>query len=651
MRFGYEAPSLTLTPARHIESHVPARHPRTVLRVRRDLRPPTAVALRFASALGFAILLAPGPAHAGCPREPVLLDSAGFALSEGGAPPDPARDLPLVELPDFWRKRIPRAGGLGWYRFRLPASDGEEARCAVYLPDVNMNAAVFVNGQWVGEGGSFEEPVAHNFNRPLYFEFPASLLRGGAADVAANRVDVLLFAYAHHFGRLGPIWVGPHRDLEPRYESDFLWQVTLAQIGTALAVVTAVFVGVIWVGSGFQPLYGCFVAATVAWAVNSLNYWVSAIPMSHWAWDRLVNGALDQFAVFLALFFHRVVRVRRPAAERALVAFSATAAVAALATPRPYFAAAMMATHACITAIGAYVTSLAWFYRRRLTRLEARVYLGAWLAQLAFSFHDLGIQLGLWLGIGYTLPYTVSCMMLAFGTTLGLRFVHALREARALNEKLEERVREREEELSRQFMRSRELERRDILNRERQRLMREMHDGLGGQLVSALALAETAETADADLAAALRDSLDELRLVIFSLDPGLSEVPPLLAALRGRLEPALERRGIRFRWRVGDAPTPERFGPEQLLSVLRIVQEAITNAVKHAHPSVIEVATAVLDGSLVILVCDDGAGMQEPVRHGRGLRNMERRAQELGGALSVGSDPAGTRIELRLPLE
>jgi len=540
---------------------------------------------------------------------------------------------------------LPGAGGLAWYRFAVTPGPGDEPRCAVLLPDVNMNAAVFVNGQWIGEGGSFDEPVAHNFNRPLYFEFPSSLLRG-----TGDTIEVLLYAYAHHFGRLGPIWVGAHGVLGKRYERAFFRQITLAQIGSGLALVTALFIGIIWFGSGRQALYGFFLASTAAWAVNSLNYWVSAIPFSHWTWDRLVNGSLDQFAVFLALFFHRLVRVRRPRVEAALLTFALLAATAAVATPQPWFASAMLATHVVITVIGAYVTVLSWLYRKRLAPLEARVYLGAWLAQLVFSAHDLGIQLGLWRGVGYTLPFTVSCMMLAFGTTLALRFVRALREARSLNEKLEERVREREAELAKHFMRNRELERREILGRERQRLMREMHDGLGGQLVSSLALVEAGERADPELVAALRDSLDELRLVIFSLDPASTEVPSLLAALRSRLEPTLERRGVRFRWRVGDAPSPARFGPEQLLSLLRIVQEAITNAVRHAAPTTIEVATEVCDTHLVIAVRDDGCGFPETLRRGRGLSNMEQRSGELGGVLTVLSDAGGTRVELRLPL-
>jgi signal transduction histidine kinase len=610
-------------------------------------RPPQ-IPVRFLVLLALAtvVVLVPRAAHAtGCPPAAVTLSTARFALVPDPTTQPSDADLVPVELPDQWRRQRPEASGFARYRLTLDAPDGGGAHCGVLLPDLNMNAAVFVNGSWIGDGGSFEEPVAHNFNRPLYFEFPAALLHPGA-----NAIDVLLFAYGHHFGRLGPVVVGPHAALVDRYESAFFRQIVLAQLGTALAVVTAVFIAVIWVGSGFQPLYGFFLATTVAWAINSLNYWVSEIPVAHWTWDRTVNAALDQFAVFLALFFHRLVGVRRPKVERALWTFSAVALGAAVLTPRAHFTDAMIATHVAITVIGAYVTVLSFVHRRALTRLEARVYLGAWTAQLLFSAHDLGIQLGLWRGVGYTIPYTVSCMMLAFGTTLALRFVRALRQARAFTERLEERVREREEELSRQFERSRELERRDILGRERQRLMREMHDGLGGQLMSSLALAEAGSEADHEVVTALRDSLEELRLVILSLDPGLTEVAPLLAALRGRLEPTLQRRGIRFRWRVVEAPTPRRFGPEQLLNVLRIAQEAITNAVRHAAPSTIEVATTVESGVLLITVRDDGRGFPAKLRRGRGLSNMERRAQDIGAPLDVRSGPDGTVVELRLTL-
>lgn len=598
----------------------------------------------IAWAASLLVCVITGPVRA-CPRAPIRLAAAGFALAPDGAPLTDATPLVPVRLPDDWRTRLPTAGGLGWYRFTIPAGPGDDAPCAIYVPEVNMNAAVYVDGRWIGEGGAMTEPVAHNFNRPLYFEFPGSLL-----SAAGGHVDVLVYGYAHHFGRLAPIWVGPHPALWARYLRSYFRRITLAQIGTTMAIVTALGMLMLWLSTTREPLYGFFFVSTAAWTINSLNYWVSAIPVSHWTWDRLVNGALDQFAVFLALFFHRVLRVQRPRVELLLWGFAAVAALVALMTPPPLFADAMMVTHSAITIIGLYVTVLSWTYRDRLSPLEARVYLGAWLLQLLFSAHDLGLQLGLWRGLGYTLPYTVSCMLVAFGTTLGLRFVRALRTALALNEELEHRVQAREAELSQQFARSRDLERRHILIGERQRLMREMHDGLGAQLISVLALVESDDHGDPGVVTAVRESLDELRLVILSLDPGFTEVGALLAGLRARLEQTLERRGIRFRWRVGDTPTPAQFGPEQLQSLLRILQEAITNAVRHASPHAIEVATAVDDGQLVITVVDDGVGFPEPVQPGRGLEHMRRRAAELGGACELSSGRDGTRIVVRVPL-
>jgi signal transduction histidine kinase len=74
--------------------------------------------------------------------------------------------------------------------------------------------------------------------------------------------------------------------------------------------------------------------------------------------------------------------------------------------------------------------------------------------------------------------------------------------------------------------------------------------------------------------------------------------------------------------------------------------------VRHANPSTIEVATAVEQATLAVVVRDDGCGFAKPRRRGRGrgLGNMERRAEEIGATLCVASDASGTRVELRLPL-
>jgi hypothetical protein len=132
------------------------------------------------------------------------LERAQLALSGAPEPPpagDPAWEP--VSLPDRWRERRPDAGGFAWYRLEVPGPVAPGTPWAVYLPQVNMNAAAWVNGAPVGSGGRFSEPVARNFNRPLYFAFPSELL-----DRPTNAIEIRLFAYAYLFGeparRIGP---------------------------------------------------------------------------------------------------------------------------------------------------------------------------------------------------------------------------------------------------------------------------------------------------------------------------------------------------------------------------------------------------------------------------------------------------------------
>lgn len=181
--------------------------------------------------------------------------------------------------------------------------------------------------------------------------------------------------------------------------------------------------------------------------------------------------------------------------------------------------------------------------------------------------------------------------------------------------------------------------------------MREMHDGLGGQLVSTLAMVERGRGDARAVAEALRVALDDMRVVIDSLDPGISDLGALLGAFRARIDPLLARRGVTLNWNVSRLRDTPPIGPERALHVLRILQEAVTNAVRHADAETISIAATCERAEASIVVEDDGSGFEpgDPQR-GRGLENMKRRASALGAALETTSGSEGTRIALRLPL-
>jgi signal transduction histidine kinase len=255
------------------------------------------------------------------------------------------------------------------------------------------------------------------------------------------------------------------------------------------------------------------------------------------------------------------------------------------------------------------------------------------------------------------MPWQPWALALFFGAAawlLLLRFVETLNTLELLNIDLEDLVRVRTSELQAQFERVRELERRQTIAGERERLMRDMHDGVGGHLVSLLAMIEAGRSGPQQLSTAVRDALDDMRLMIDSLDPVDDDLNAVLAMWNDRLAPRLRGAGVVLHWDVDMLPSVPGLTPARVLHVLRILQEAVTNAVRHGRAQTLWL-TAGVDAALhqvQLSLRDDGCGFDpEVVGTGRGLKNMRRRAAEVGAELQLVSRPgSGAQVTLRLPL-
>jgi signal transduction histidine kinase len=202
---------------------------------------------------------------------------------------------------------------------------------------------------------------------------------------------------------------------------------------------------------------------------------------------------------------------------------------------------------------------------------------------------------------------------------------------------------------------------------ERERLARELHDNLGqvlgfvnvqGQAVRhLLARGEIAEADDqvARLVEVAREADTDIRESILGLRVALTE-GGLWPALESYLNQYQQRCGIQAELRRPQTLGDGAFEPQVEVQLLRIVQEALTNARKHARARSVCVAFAAQDGRVQVTVQDDGCGF-DPVRifddsAGRvGLRVMRERAEEIGGTLAVRSAPGeGTQVILTAPL-
>jgi signal transduction histidine kinase len=236
------------------------------------------------------------------------------------------------------------------------------------------------------------------------------------------------------------------------------------------------------------------------------------------------------------------------------------------------------------------------------------------------------------------------------------------RESAELTERgaeLERIVNDRTEELS-----SLSTHLQSLAEDEKAALSRELHDELGGLLVAARMdvswLEERIAASDSDVKAhfqrlheALQTGVDVKRRVVENLRPTLLDNLGLITALRWQVSDVCGRAGLRHAESYADENLT--LTPAASIAVFRIVQEALTNVLKHAHAQAVEVAVEERGDWLVVRIRDDGVGlpaerMQAVGSHG--LAAMRHRATGLGGRWRVVRlQPRGTEIEVSLPLE
>lgn len=247
-------------------------------------------------------------------------------------------------------------------------------------------------------------------------------------------------------------------------------------------------------------------------------------------------------------------------------------------------------------------------------------------------------------------------------TTFGILFEIALQgrrlnqEAEGARSDLERQVLEQDASLLRSSQLLRHQERLIAVDAERQRLLRDMHDGVGGVLTHLLLDVRGNRLTPDEIEEGLQAAVDDLRNMASAIDAGDEPLDEALAMFRERMAGRLARSGVAFDYRSAlPVPAPS-LDVRRLLSLYRLLQEGVANSLRHAAATRIEL-TAEMDGrdTIRIGLADDGAGFEPTAAagspgEGRGLANMRRRATQMGGELSIESAPGqGARLTLTIP--
>lgn len=577
------------------------------------------------------------------------VDAADFMLSPSRHLPPESAAWQLVSLPDAWEISRPGVRGVGWYRFEVDLDATPDEPWLAYFPRLRDGGMLFVNGSLAA---TIQESDAEQFVqwlRPHAPSIPPRMLLAGT-NVFHLRVSTSGSSF-----RMVPFFVGPESELSAPYQWRLFWAYTSAQMTVIATVSLGLFVLIIWVRRRMSFEYGLFGLASLCWGVRTLILVVSVFPARYWhAWQMLNYAATGGFVVSMTLFMLRFAGLRNAVVERSLLAYWLVGPLTMLLGGPPldqavsrYYQGGLIVVSTLMLA----ATAVAGWRNRTpgVLMLCVGVVFG-----LALGVHDYLIQIGV---LDYRRPYLLhlSAIVLlgAVGALLADRFVRSLRDAEQAARVLESTVNDREVELERNYERLRRLERERVLGEERQRIMQDMHDGLGSHLLSSLAMIERGAVDPDAIAQALREAIDDMRLAIDTLSPTHEGLGEALANLAWRLQPRFGAAGIALHFHLDGLPDRIDLPVEESLQVLRILQEALANAMKHSGARRVDVFLDVHGdpAHLALRIQDDGTGFEVARSHGgRGLVGMRRRAHRLGAELLVRSGPGGSLVSLEVPL-
>ncbi len=591
------------------------------------------------------------------PADALDVKAADAVLEPDGLP----RQTRRVQLPFRWDHEFPGLGGKATYRIDLPATavPGNKP-AALLMSGVGNQVSISFNDAPVASFGTLGDPGHDAAKSNLLVPLPAALHREGQAQSLVLRTTV----QRQRGAGVASIQYGTQATLAALYRSQQNWRNTSAIVYAVSLLLMGGLAGGLWLRQR-DALYGCFALAALSGVARNLDRVWPDVPVPWPLWGAVVAVCYACHIGLIARFVLLVLDRNPPWLVRAVyaaLALSVMLACASFAFALPALwttglAILQLTSIVCLP----YVVYGAMVERRRI----AAVLMAAGTLAILAGAHDLLlVRMALFGGAHYTL--TAHAMFFFVMILAGLvveRYSRTVADYSALNTNLAARVAEREDQLRAAFETVRQQQQQQAVLLERQRIMREIHDGVGSQLVGLLNLV-TQPTSDRGVVEEhVKLALDEMRMAVDSLQPTHDDLPTVLATLRYRLQPRLDAAGIELVWDVAVIPELAPFAAQAALQLQRILLEAFTNVLKHAGATRI-VMQASWSGEtspplVRIVLTDNGRGLptapaapSDPRQAGHGIANMRARAQSIGARLHIETadeTTGGTRVLLDWP--
>lgn len=528
-----------------------------------------------------------------------------------------------------------------------------EKPLGIYVPKMALSGKVFVNGQLLDACGRGLPQEVRCLHRPYLFTVPPLFWQLGA-----NEIRFEIFANESQSNGLSAVSVGDAEVLDSLFYQWRYWlqvdlMAGLSWLSGLLGVMALVVAAVLRKAS----VYWWFGLTSIVNAIATASGFIdrSLLDADVYSWvifaSRFASGHL--LILMFASFFEKLTRL----IYRGVLAYTLVSLVLFAMSDNNRTFLTVLYLPLLVTVIGMPFLMFYWTWKTRQTR---HLFASAMMALITVaSSYDWLRFTGESSFVGmYLIPYSYSGVLFMFGGLLLTLLTLALIGSQNQSTELELRVAERTNELNalHEQLLSSEIER--SRTQERQQMLQDMHDGFGSQLVIAKMMVEQNQMSQKSLARLLEESIGDLYLLVDTLGNSDNYLPNALVDFRFRTMQRLSGTPILMHWNLQVDHAPE-VSPQIVLHILRLVQEALNNALKHAKAANIHLDFAYdeVNKRLSVSVADDGIGISGQTMQGRGHKNMLARARAAGGELHLSpshlpssSGTSGTLVQLVLVL-
>lgn len=556
--------------------------------------------------------------------------------------------VPIVStttLPLHWDVSMRRKAGWARVRLRFDADPARgNAPQTLFIARLGNAYRVSINGVVLAEEGALREPN-HGWSgkRPLWLRLPGPLLQ------EHNVLDIDIRADFLRRAGVSTVQVGPESELRAAWHAREWRDVTLPRAVSIFSLLVSAFCLLLW-WQQREALYAIAALWQGIWCLRiSARWWEDAF-LSWPSWFQLTQGmfwlgCLSGYALV------RAVWGTRPRREQWVVVGVLLAWLLATWVGPDWVMACtalLIAAWAVLIARLAFSTWRVWNAAHKPDSLRVWMTLAVVVCWGALV-HDIATARLLpaqYDEAGWTI-WAAALTGVAVLAIVSLRFQKTRHQLSDLTHSLEQRVQLREDELAARHEELRGLERIKAKAEERSRILRDMHDGAGAHLITAMRQIEGGKASNADVLQTLRESLDQLRLSVDAMSLPVGDVNALLASLRFRLQPRIEAAGMALQWDVDRLPLWPGSTEESMHHLQYILFEAISNTLQHARARQLTLAAHAEDATIVLTLKDDGVGFSGAA--GNGLRTMQERADLAKVQLVLHSSAQGSGVRIVLP--